>query len=193
MQSGNKFVYSKVNKDIRSYHFSNALDLLETAGLIYKIYHSKGDGSPLGARMNSSRFKVIMFDTGLFQNMLNIDLKVWMTNVDISRINNGNVAEQFVGQELAALTNASKHSNLFYWHKEKRGSMAEIDYLLDLKNQIIPVEVKANIKGGMKSMHMFLKEKKSEYGIKISKYPFSFDNKIQTIPFYGIENIFLHQ
>jgi len=70
---------------------------------------------------------------------------------------------------------------------------AEIDYLLDLKNQIIPVEVKANIKGGMKSMHMFLKEKKSEYGIKISKYPFSFDNKIQTIPFYGIENIFLHQ
>jgi len=37
-----------------------------------------------------------------------------MTNVDISQINNGNVAEQFVGQELAALPNTSKHSNLYY-------------------------------------------------------------------------------
>jgi len=189
-QLGNKYIYNKVDKNIRSVHFSKALGLLETAGLVYKIYHSKADGCPLNARINTSIFKVVLFDTGLLQSMLNVDLKLWMTDVDLSAVNKGDIAEQFVAQELAFYTEAGKFSNLYYWQREKRGSSAEIDYIIDLKGQVVPVEVKANTQGGMKSMHLFLKEKKLSHGLKISKYPFSFANNIQTIPFYGIEKIF---
>lgn len=192
-QLGQKFIYSKIGAGVRSYHFSKALDLLETAGLVYKVYHSKADGIPVQARINSSRFKVILFDVGLLQQMLKVDLKLWMTTVDIAAVNKGAIAEQFVGQELAALISAGKFSNLTYWHREKRGSIAEVDYLFEKEGVIYPIEIKSSVQGGMKSMYAFLKEKHSNLGIKISKYPFSFDGTIRTIPLYAVEKLFSRQ
>ncbi len=190
LQLGQKFVYSKIESGVRSYHFNKALDLLETAGLVYKIYHSKADGIPVQARINLSRFKVILFDIGLLQEMLKVDLQLWMTTVDIATVNQGAIAEQFVGQELAAYSSVGKFSNLTYWHREKRGSLAEVDYLLEHKGKVVPIEVKSNIQGGMKSMHSFLKERQCDLGIKISKYPFSFDGTVKTIPLYAVEKLF---
>lgn len=190
IQIGNKFMFSRVDSSIRGFHFSKALDLLETAGIIYKVYQSKATGLPLQSQINSNRFKVIFFDIGLLQHLMNIDLQEWMTSPEIDDVYKGAIAEQFVGQELASLTTAGKYQNLIYWHREKRNSSAEIDYLLELYGDIIPVEVKSNVRGGMKSMALFLKEKKRSLGFKISKYPFSFNNQIRTIPFYAIEKLF---
>lgn len=190
LQIGNKFVFSKVDQNIRTAYFSNALELLEIAGLLYKVYHTKADGIPLQSGINTKRFKIIFFDIGLLQRMLNVDFKHWMTKVDIDAVNKGAIAEQFVGQELATLLNAGRWTHITYWHREKRGSSAEIDYLIEKKGKIIPIEVKANIQGGMKSLHLFLKEKKKNYAVKISKHPFSFDKVIQSIPFYAMEKLF---
>lgn len=190
LQLGNKFVYSRADRETRSHYLSAALELLETAGLLHRIYHTKTEGLPLNAGINSSRFKAILFDTGLLQRMTNVDLKLWMTDVDLCAVNNGAIAEQFAGQELAAYTGAGKFAEMCHWRREKRGSTAEIDYLIELSGRIVPVEVKANVQGGMKSMHMFMNEKRIDFGIKISKYPFSFDGKIKTVPFYGIEELF---
>ena len=78
---------------------------------------------------------------------------------------------------------------LYYWHKESRGSNAEVDYVTVIENIITPIEVKGNRKGSMKSLFKFIDEKKSKVGVKISNNPYSLFDNIQTIPFYGIENL----
>jgi predicted AAA+ superfamily ATPase len=145
---------------------------------------------PISARIRSNRFKVIFFDTGLAQRLLGADLKIWMTDVDISSVNRGAVAEQFVGQELAAWLEAGSLNPLTYWHREARGSMAEVDYLLQIGRQILPLEVKEGKKGRMKSLYLFLKEKRQKRGLKVSRHGFSDDGTIITIPFYAVERLF---
>jgi predicted AAA+ superfamily ATPase len=187
IQLGSKFKYTAVDRSIKSRYLSKALILLEMAGLAYKIFHSSADGVPISSRIRSNRFKVIFFDVGLAQRLLNINLKHWMTTVDISSVNRGAIAEQFVGQELAAWLDAGPLNPLTYWHRETRGSSAEVDYLIQKGDEILPLEVKESTQGGMKSLHLFLKEKNRKRGIKVSKYGFSDDSRLLTIPFYAME------
>ena len=112
-----------------------------------------------------------------------------MTTVDISAVNGGAVAEQFVGQELAAWCRADPLAPLTYWHREAKGSSAEVDYLLERGPEILPLEVKESTQGGMKSLHLFLEEKNRSQGIKVSKFPFSSDGTVTTVPFYAIERL----
>ena len=189
VQLGGKFRFVSVDPGVRSLYLSRALDLLEMAGIVHKVVQSAADGVPLSARLRSKRFKVLFFDTGLAQRLLNVDLSHWMTDVDIEVANGGAIAEQFVGQELAALCDSGPLRPLVYWHREARGSNAEVDYLLENKTEILPVEVKRGEQGGMKSMHLFLREKKAKRGIKISKYGFSDDGTIVTVPFYAVERM----
>jgi predicted AAA+ superfamily ATPase len=190
LQLGGKFKFVRADPSARSRALSRALDLLQMAGLVHKVYHSSADGVPLSARIRSNRFKVIFFDTGLAQRLLGADLKTWMTDVDISSVNRGAVAEQFVGQELAAWLEAGPLNPLTYWHREARGSTAEVDYLLQLGREILPLEVKEGKKGSMKSLHLFFKEKRRKRGIKVSRCGFSDDGSIITVPFYGVERLF---
>jgi len=51
---------------------------------------------------------------------------------------------------------------LYYWHREAKNSHAEVDFVIQIQDKIIPVEVKAGTKGSMQSLHLFLDEKKIE-------------------------------
>jgi uncharacterized protein len=92
---------------------------------------------------------------------------------------------------LACYQAATPQSPLTYWHREARSSNAEVDYLMQSGQEIIPIEVKAGVKGGMKSMHRFLKEKDATRGVRISKDTSSDTGTICSIPFYEIERLFL--
>jgi Holliday junction resolvase-like predicted endonuclease len=73
---------------------------------------------------------------------------------------------------------------LFYWHQEALNSNAEIDYLIQKQNEIIPIEVKSGTKGTMNSMFLFLKEKKAKYGCRLSLENFAeYENIKVVIPF----------
>ena len=190
VQLGRKFKYVSVDPGIKSRHLSLALDLLEMAGLVHKVYHSAADGVPLSARIRSNRFKVVFFDTGLAQRLLDVDLAKWMTDVDLSTVNKGAIAEQFVGQELAAHYQAGPLRPLTYWHREARGSNAEVDYLHESGGEVFPIEVKEARQGGMKSLHLFLREKRRNRGIKVSRSGFSDDGTLTSVPFYALERLF---
>lgn len=188
-QIGEKFKYSAVDKNVKSTFFGDALNLLEMAGVVYKVYHTSSNGIPLGAEANLSRFKVLFFDVGLAQRILGLDYKSLLINPDISQINNGAIAELFVGLELITYGNDREKPSIHYWHREARSSNAEIDYVISLNGKIIPVEVKSGTTGSMKSLQLFLNLKKSDLGLKISSYNYSFEKGVQSIPFYGIENL----
>lgn len=188
-QLGKKFKYSNIDKQIKTKNLSEALDMLELAGIIYKVYHSSANGIPLGAEIKTTKFKVLFFDLGLAQRMLKLDYKNMLLNLDIEQINNGEIAELFAGLELIAYQNPRLKAELYYWHREAKSSNAEVDFITTVADKIIPIEVKSGSTGQMKSLNMFLTLKQHDLGIKISSDNYSLYKQIQAIPFYGIESL----
>jgi len=84
------------------------------AGVVYKIYHTSANGLPLGAEANLSKFKVIFFDIGLTQRILNLDYSKHLLDTDIFLINNGTIAELFTALELITYSNPREKANIFY-------------------------------------------------------------------------------
>jgi len=188
-QSGNKFNYSRVYTNANHPQIKEAFNLLEMAGLVYKIEHTSANGIPLGAQVNHKKFKAILFDHGVFQRLLGLNLSNHLLANDFSAINKGNLAEQFVGTEFIKSGPFRSKPNLYYWHKEKRGSSAEVDYIIQNNEVVVPVEVKSGTQGKMQSLWSFLKEKDLQSGIRISLENFSQYNKIKVFPLYSVENI----
>ena len=109
---------------------------------------------------------------------------------DIEIVNKGSIAELFVGLELIKNQSCYIKPELYYWQREARNSQAEIDYLIQQQELIIPIEVKAGTKGAMQSMYIFLEEKKSDIGFRFSFENFSEYGKIKVFPLYAVSNIF---
>ena len=143
---------------------------------------------PLNASINEKDFKLLFLDVGLVKYVGHIDLNA-LLNEDLLQVNNGAIAEQFVGQELIALQPHFDHPELYYWHKEQSKGSAEIDYLMQCKGKIIPIEVKAGKSGRLKSLHTFMREKCGAVGVKISQDEFDFDGKILSLPLYMIAEL----
>jgi predicted AAA+ superfamily ATPase len=189
-QTGSKFVFSNVNSHSSHKLLIQSLEMLVMAGLAYKIHHTSASGLPLGSQVNLKKFKVILFDVGIHQQIAGVDIPSFLTATNYNVMNKGNTAELFAGLELLGNDKPFQINNLYYWHRESKSSNAEIDYIIQKGNTIIPIEVKAGTKGQMQSMHLFLQEKKLDYGIRFSLENFSVYNNIKTIPIFAINNIF---
>jgi predicted AAA+ superfamily ATPase len=186
---GQKFVYTQVDREIKSRDLKEALELLETAGVVSKVRQVNGVGLPLAASVNDAYFKVIFLDVGLLHAISGIYAETAMEK-DLAAIFKGAVAEQFAGQELIAYQDPFTKPTLFYWGRQAKNSTAEIDYLIELDAQIIPIEVKSGSTGRMKSLHFFIEYYHSKKAVKISQAPFLAGNPIVSLPFYAIESFF---
>ncbi len=186
-QLGKKFTFTGVDGDSRAAPLKNALQLLSKAGIAHIVYHSSGQGQPLGATKNEKKFKVFYFDVGLAQRMLGLDLKSWVTQpLEVRHV--GAVAEQLVAQEYITYTSIKASPDLYYWHREERNSNAKVDFLFLKKGMIVPVEVKAGLRGGLKSIALFLESHPhSTTALKISEKIYEKNGLVQNIPFYGIK------
>jgi uncharacterized protein len=185
LQIGKKFKFQGIG-EYRKRELAPCLELMEKAHIIHMIYHASGQGIPLGAQANLDRYKVILFDIAVTQQLLGLDLKGWLLNPQEEFVNQGELVESFIGQEMMAYAPANVRNPLFYWHREARGSEAEVDYLSTINGEIIPIEVKAGKGSTLKSLHLFLaSHPKSPYGIKISLVDRSKFEKILSIPLYA--------
>ncbi len=179
---GNQFKFVQISRDIQSKYLRDGLDLLDKADLVKLIY--KTSGIPLGAYYNPQRFKLLFIDVGLMQRACDLNIARWITD-SYNLINAGSVSEQFVGQEICANANF-KREKLYYWARDKRGSSAEIDYMIEHRSGVTPVEVKAGTSGRLKSMQLLLKTNPDiSEGIKVSLDNFEKQNRIQSIPLYA--------
>lgn len=185
---GQRVKYVNIDKESKSRDLKEALDLLALAGVIKPIYLTSASGLPLAAQINENKFKLNFLDVGLMQNSCGLQSQLSVSN-DFMQINSGAVAEQFVGQELGA--NADKHaeSRLFFWARDKRNSLAEVDYVINIGTEIIPIEVKSGKTGALRSLRLFMGEKKSKLGVRISQDNMSYHNNILSIPLYMVEQI----
>jgi predicted AAA+ superfamily ATPase len=184
------FKYVHVDRETKARDIKNALELLENAGLIYLIYSTQASGLPLISLRDDRKFKVLFLDIGLVNRSGNLSLPILMRE-DILLVNRGAVAEQLVGQELLAHQDVVEKANLFFWQRENKSSTAEVDFIIAIDQHIIPIEVKAGATGRLRSLQIFMQEKSSPLGARISQLPLSLDTerKILNVPIYMISEL----
>lgn len=185
-QAGGKFKYSKACLDTRTESIKAALDLLVMAGLAYRVHHTDARGFPLGAQASPKRFKTVVFDVGLHQRILGLDLAPMLVSGNFAVVNRGAVAEVFAAQELRASSNPRDPRQIYYWHREARNSNAEVDYVIQRDDEILPIEVKAGGRGRMQSLRLFMDERDVRRGIRTSLENFSAIDDIEIVPLYAL-------
>jgi predicted AAA+ superfamily ATPase len=137
------------------------------ARVAFKVYHTAANGVPLGAEVNERYFKALYLDVGLMCAALHLNV-LDLAQEDLTLVNSGAVAEQFIGQHLLYSSPYYETPALYYWVREVKSAAAEIDYLIAEGQQIIPVEIKAGTTGSLKSLHQFLKEKQRDFGLRFN-------------------------
>ncbi|MFV0340156.1 MAG: ATP-binding protein, partial [Parachlamydiaceae bacterium] len=153
---GEKFVYTKVNPHVQIAPIKKALDLLCKAKVCHRVTGCGGNGIPLGADLLEKYLKVLLLDVGLCTTALGLSYEQIHMTDEIVLINKGGVAEQAVGQSLRTLFPPYMEPELYYWHREEKGSSAEVDYLIQHHNEVVPIKVKAGATGTLKSLHLFM-------------------------------------
>jgi predicted AAA+ superfamily ATPase len=188
-QTGGKFTYSKASQDSNHGQIKECVELLELAGIIYPVTHSSSNGLPLAAEMNTKHRKYLIFDIGIYQRFLKLDLGQLLAAENVDQVNKGALAELFVGLELLKSAPCTNPTQLYYWQREKPGSSAEVDYVVQCHTDIVPLEVKSGTKGSMQSMFQFLNEKNYHYGIRCSMENFGIYQNIKIYPLYSVSRI----
>ncbi len=185
-QLGKKFKYSHIEGNYRKRELSPSLDLLITAGVAHKVIHSSGQGIPLGANIDPQCFKVIFLDIALSQAILGLDLESWFLNPMNQFVNKGEIVEALIGQEILAYSNYHSKKQLHYWERNSPSSTAEIDYLVQKGEKIIPIEVKSGHGKSLKSLHLFFdSHPKTPFGFRFSTHNYSKHNNIYSYPLYA--------
>lgn len=165
---GQKFIFSKVNKVVQSSVIKQVLELLEKARISHRVQSSSSNGVPIAAEIKEKYFKEVFLDVGLCSTALGLNLNQINSVDEIITVNNGGVAEQVVGQLLRTIEPPYIEPALYCWHREETGSSAEIDYVIQHGNQVIPIEVKAGSTGSLKSLHFFMGLKKLPVAVRIN-------------------------
>lgn len=164
-QLGKKFMYTQIDRDETSASLKQALELLVRARVCHKVQASQSTGIPLGADVNEKTFKTIFMDVGLVSTMLGLSLHEF----DLGRLSNsGGIAEQVVGQGLRLFDAKNKDPQLYYWAREKKGSEAEVDYVIQNGSTMLPIEVKSGSSGTLKSLHHFMEMRKLETAVRFN-------------------------
>ncbi len=188
-QAGGKFLLTKIGGTHNYPQLKEAVELLEMAGLVIKQTHTSANALPLAAETNPKKTKLLLFDHGIFQRILGLEFSNRLLIDNYNFINKGSLAEQFVGLELIKYGSKNQIGRLYYWHREKRASNAEVDFVIQNRNEIIPIEVKSGTTGKMQSLRIMLNEKKLKYGIRVSLENFCKYENIRVYPLYAVQNI----
>lgn len=188
-QSGGKFIYNKAAIEANHKQIKEATDLLIMAGLVIPVTHTSANGLPLGAGADPKKRKMLLLDTGIFQRLLGLPISEILFEDDFDAINKGAIAEQYVGLELLKSSSCYRQENLYFWHRETKSSNAEVDYVVQQNENVIPIEVKSGKKGSMQSLFLFLSEKKTPFGVRFSLENYAAYENIRVYPIYAVSEL----
>lgn len=180
--AGRQIKYTHLSREFSIPTVHKAFDILCRAGVINKIPSCQADALPLGAMASTKIFKAAMMDIGIMQHLCGIPIDLEYQKADIMSIYEGAMAEQFIAQELNTV-----QESLYYWSREKKNSLAEIDFLAVKQGRIIPIEVKSGPSGRLRSLHLFLRTyPRCQEGYVFSSGPYSHlpEQKLRFIPLY---------
>lgn len=176
-----------ISGELKSIQIRHSLTLLHKAQLISPIYSTSNIPPSQYARLD--RFKILFLDIGLMQNAIRFDSSRWLEESE-TLLNNGSIAEQFVGQQLLSL-HAPDKLDLYYWERLEKSSDAEVDYILQIGSLGLPIEVKSLAAGRLNSLKMFLdKFKEVPFGVRFCGLNSKVDKKLLSLPHYALPEFY---
>ncbi len=173
-----KFKYSEARKKSRASTFEQAVTWLKKAGLINVAYNISVPKLPLSGYADFSKFKVYLLDCGLLGAMLNISSDIIITGNQLFAEYNGAFIENFVASEFVS----RGVKELYYWTSK---SDAEVDFILQNNNTILPLEVKSGLNRNIKSLRSYADRYHPHKIYRTSPRNFTEDNDCINIPLYG--------
>ena len=161
-------IYSKVDSSVKSHEISTAFECLRQARIVAKVQHTPANGIPIGYGSDETSFKPLFLDVGLACRTLGLNLADFDLDEKALVENRGELCEQFIGQHLLYFGNEFEEPKAYCWIREERNASAEVDYVIQLGNRIVPVEVKSGKTGSMKGLHIFLNEKHRDFAVRFN-------------------------
>ena len=181
IKENKKCVYGKIKEGARAKDFEISLNWLINSGLVNKISKVTEPKMPLKAYEEPSSYKLFLLDVGLLGAMTDLDVKSLLKNDKLFNDYNGALTEQYVLQELKSAGNFP----IFYWTNNK----SEIDFILQYKDKIIPIEAKATINLQAKSLKVYMEKYNPEIAIRTSLSDYKVNKSLYDIPLYAIGNM----
>ena len=173
-----KFQYKVVQRGGTATIFGEALEWLVYAGIAHKCQRLEHGYIPVNAYVDLTNFKLYMADTGMLTLRSEMPIQMILSSIEIDNTFLGAMTENFVVQSFAA-----KEYKLMYWQSEGK---AEVDFILQIGGNVIPIEVKKGTRNRSKSLSVFIDKYKSPYAMRISKKNFGFENGIKSVPLYAV-------
>ena len=178
-----KFIYGLIKQGARAREYELALSWLIDCGLVYQVNRVNDCKVPLSAYQDFSAFKLYLLDVGLLCAMANIDATTIIDGNEIFVEFKGSLTEQFVLTELKTNTDVP----IFYWSADK--GIAEVDYIIQLGKNNIPIEVKSNENLQAKSLKSFVQKYDTKVNVRTSMANYRKEDWLINIPLYMIGNI----
>lgn len=185
-QTGEKFSYSGPQGEISSAQAKSCVGLLERARIALRVQGCMANGIPIGGDVNRKLAKFLILDTGLYLCESGLDISEWVVDEPAKFVNRGRLAEMHAGLEILKSGNPMEDRGLFYWHREARNANAEVDYIVQYRNGILPIEVKSGVRGSMKSLRILMDEKHLALGVRTSEENLGTVGDVRIIPLYMI-------
>lgn len=174
-----KFLYQTIKEGARAREYENALNWLNDANLIYKIYNVSKTDFPIKAYNDLSSFKIYMNDVGLLRKMANLDSRIVVEGNKLFEEFKGAFTENYVLNMLCTIFDAVPNYFSFDRH--------EVDFVIQYKNRIIPIEVKASKLTNNISLTRYNEKFNNDLSIRFSMNNLKKDGKILNIPLFLIE------
>ncbi len=178
-----KFIYGAAKEGARARDFEAALSWLINSGLVYRVNKITKPDLPITAYEDFNSFKLFVLDVGLLGAMTDLQADTIIDGNRIFEEFKGAIAEQYVLQQFKTI----KDLPVFYWSNET--SRAEIDFVIQIKSDVVPVEVKAERNLQAKSLKVYIEKFKPNYAIRTSMADYKKTNSLIDIPMYAIEII----
>lgn len=164
LETGNRITFAGFGgTSYRSREVGEAIRMLERAMLIHLVYASGSMEPPIKENRRKSP-KLLFIDSGILLHALGAQWK----EIGIEDLNasfRGSLAEQCVGQSFVA-RHREGFPALRFWARDKRGSSAEVDFLLQHRERVIPVEVKSVVTGKLRSLHRFIEDSDQDLAVR---------------------------
>ncbi len=177
-----KFIFSQVKASWRAKDLEDALEWLIGAGLVYKVRRIEKPFLPLSAYAEDRAFKLYMADIGILRKLSKLPYDIVLNSTDIYKEFKGALAENYVLGELVKAVD----DTAYYWTS---GNTAEVDFVIQCRNEIVPIEVKAQQHLKARSLDEYRRKYSPKYAVKTSMLGEISNDEPLKIPLYMISKI----
>lgn len=178
-----KFIYGLVREGARAKEYETAIMWLSDCGLIHKVSRVNAAGIPLKAYEDLKAFKLFVLDVGLLGCMTSLRQRTLLNGNDLFIEFKGALTEQFVCQQLKTIEDLG-----VYYYTNDRGS-CEVDFIVDTGEEVIPVEVKAEVNLKAKSLKTYQEKFSPKVSVRTSMADFKKEDWLINLPLYAVEKI----